>query len=695
MNKKCTAQFYKCALQVNPASYIKYRGKEQLLTEEQYNQELLKTALAENIKIIGLADHGAISGFEKIRDLFAEHQITVFPGFEIASSEKVHFVCLFDEDTTPETIIGYLGALGVDAENPVAPIPKSGNDIIEFITKKGGFIYAAHCTNDDGVLYRRMNHIWKLPKLIAAQIPATVDDLKKLNTEFYSNTFLNKDTNYQRSRSMVAINALDIAEPSDLAKPSASCLIKMTKPCFESFKQAFYDAESRIKLNYQKILKPSSIIKDLVIIGEHLPKIEISFSENLNCLIGSRGVGKSTIIECIKYAFEIEPINETAKIQHHSIIKNNLGKNGLIRLSIHSNNQTFIISKKYGEPTCVSKNGKNIDATPKELMPDLLIFSKNDIYELAANKNCRNKFINNYLESKTETKNKTLALQSQLKCNRELLLINQHPQLQQELLQERKKLLGSLIKTCSTRTKFMRHAINKINEKLQGKMLLTVAHAENKQNLIDFLTALNLPNITQNQIKKAAIEKAFPRQIIQAINHGAEQLMALLKINRTFAEELCKLPKAELLKLEEILFEDYINIELKINNSYKDISQTSTGQQCTAILNLALLSSDAPLIIDQPEDNLDNAFIAESIVTKLRIEKETRQFLFATHNANIPIYGDAEWIGILTNENSKGVIKENHQGGIDIPEIQQLALHILEGSKTAFIQRQEKYGIKI
>ena len=105
-----------------------------------------------------------------------------------------------------------------------------------------------------------------------------------------------------------------------------------------------------------------------------------------------------------------------------------------------------------------------------------------------------------------------------------------------------------------------------------------------------------------------------------------------------------------------------------------------------------LLDNEDPLILDQPEDNLDNAFIAERIVSELRNAKLTRQFIFATHNANIPVFGDAEWIGILSVEEGKGRILPQQQGAIDLPEIQRLAADILEGGEAAFNQRREKYG---
>lgn len=96
--------------------------------------------------------------------------------------------------------------------------------------------------------------------------------------------------------------------------------------------------------------------------------------------------------------------------------------------------------------------------------------------------------------------------------------------------------------------------------------------------------------------------------------------------------------------------------------------------------------------MDQPEDNLDNAFIADRIVSELRNAKINRQFLFATHNANIPVFGDAEWIGVFESVDEQGVMPPEAQGAIDVPAVREKAANILEGGRTAFNQRKLKYG---
>ncbi len=152
-----------------------------------------------------------------------------------------------------------------------------------------------------------------------------------------------------------------------------------------------------------------------------------------------------------------------------------------------------------------------------------------------------------------------------------------------------------------------------------------------------------------------------------------------------------------LFNLETFAVPDLPVIELQVGSGklgYKPLEHLSVGQRCTAILSLILLESNAPLLIDQPEDDLDNQFIFDQIVATLRREKEYRQFLIATHNANIPVSGDAELIIVLDADERRGRIVENGLGCIDSPFIKQAVERLLEGGEEAFRIRKEKYGIQ-
>jgi predicted metal-dependent phosphoesterase TrpH len=98
------ARFWRCALQVNPVGYNRaYRGSEHGMSEADYNQALLAKCQELDIKVVGLADHGSVDSVDTLRNMLAPHGIVVFPGFEIASTEKIHMVCLFPEDTTKDS----------------------------------------------------------------------------------------------------------------------------------------------------------------------------------------------------------------------------------------------------------------------------------------------------------------------------------------------------------------------------------------------------------------------------------------------------------------------------------------------------------------------------------------------------------------------------------------------------------------
>lgn len=883
MSRKYTrAKFWKCALQVNPFSYIRFRGTDHGMTEYEYNQELLKICREENIKVLGIADHGNVDGVNGIRELMTRHNIVVFPGFEISSSEKIHFVCLFSEDTSTDTLNRYLGNLELlDPEDGVRPSKLSAEFLLQKVDELGGVIYAAHCTGANGVLKQRLNHVWKNPLLKAAQIPGTLDELKGVEDDFYRKVLLNKNPDYKRERPVAILNARDVEIPETLRDPAASCLIKMTKPCFPSFRQAFLDPESRVRLNSDVPEKYYSRIERVAFIGGYLDGLDIEFSEHLNAVIGGRGTGKSTLLESIRYGLEIKPLGENAKRQHDGIIKENLGKEkGRIELTIRSskmNGKRFTIARRYGESAIAKDEFGNISAfTPKDLLPRIEIYGQNEIYEIAQDAvgqlNLLKRFLdvdNSDLEAKRieitkalqDNRKKidsaqaklaeiedevsrlpklleeaeqfqSLGLEKKLKlvpllekekqligravsdmqqlhdaCSnlkeqfpdtlflsdkaidglphqdifkstrkqmdeltsrleamispieeqikstsksvtnyREKLLVlikdeeeklarafGEIPSYEgksgreigteyQKLLREierirpkesllknrkaivgelkkkRKELLAELSEIRSQRSAQLQRALKRLNKKLEGKLKLHILPEANRQPLLDFLSRCNLEGVGQKRLAWVATAEDFsPVKLAETIRQGREELRnTRWGITPSVADALVKLKEAELMKMEEIELLDTITIELNVAHEgaekYRPLGKLSTGQQCTAILHMLLLENKDPLIMDQPEDNLDNAFIADRIVTELRSAKIARQFLFATHNANIPVFGDAEWIGVFQAEENHATIPDNAQGAIDLPEIQQKASEILEGGKTAFIQRKEKYG---
>jgi chromosome segregation protein len=127
--------------------------------------------------------------------------------------------------------------------------------------------------------------------------------------------------------------------------------------------------------------------------------------------------------------------------------------------------------------------------------------------------------------------------------------------------------------------------------------------------------------------------------------------------------------------------------------------QASPGQQASALLELLLRQSAGTLIIDQPEDDLDNRVIM-NIVNLIRTSKSGRQLLFATHNPNIVVNGDADKvIALKAGKNMPGRepdprVQIDVDGAIETPDVRYAITHVMEGGQEAFDLRSRKYNFQ-
>lgn len=146
--------------------------------------------------------------------------------------------------------------------------------------------------------------------------------------------------------------------------------------------------------------------------------------------------------------------------------------------------------------------------------------------------------------------------------------------------------------------------------------------------------------------------------------------------------------KSEIFAIETVELHDRPILELKDGEDYKDSASLSTGQKCTTILPILLIESERPLLIDQPEDNLDNAFVFETIVQSIGEVRGRRQLIFVTHNPNIPVLGDAARVFALRSTGRSATVE--NAGSVD--EVAQQIMTILEGGRVAFEARRKRYG---
>ncbi len=176
--------------------------------------------------------------------------------------------------------------------------------------------------------------------------------------------------------------------------------------------------------------------------------------------------------------------------------------------------------------------------------------------------------------------------------------------------------------------------------------------------------------------------------------HNSEKFLEKLE---QFFQRISK--RKELLKqtrtngdFYEWIFGDYFSLSTEIFFNGIPMDKLSMGQKGTVLLKLFLAEGDYPLIIDQPEENLDNKFIYAELVGAFRKAKKERQIIIATNNANLIVNTDAEQIIVAEFEDNKISYK---LGSLENLETRKDIIPILEGSKKAFRERERKYGIQI
>jgi len=144
-----------------------------------------------------------------------------------------------------------------------------------------------------------------------------------------------------------------------------------------------------------------------------------------------------------------------------------------------------------------------------------------------------------------------------------------------------------------------------------------------------------------------------------------------------------------LTQLEDIPVFEYKTKE----GEYIEFTDASAGQQATSLIHVLLNQEGPTLIIDQPEDDLDNQMVSE-IAELICKSKKNRQLIFTSHNANIVVNGDAELVACcdyrVSGDQSNGEIK--HLGAIDISIIRDVITKIMEGGEKAFKLRKDRYG---
>ena len=348
------------------------------------------------VSVLAITDHNSVSSVTEYRIAGQDHGITIFPGFEIASTEGIHVLCIYPPDTAEERLERFLGDFGIFSTEPSSDLSSEPfEQVLKKVKEQGGITVAAHVTGDKGLFEvldgQARIRAWRSDDLLAIQIPGSVGDLPNSARPIVEN----KNPDYARAhavgeeRAVAVVNAKDVTKPQDLDDPSATCWIKMSEVTIEGLRQAFLDPDSRIRLNSDPELEEHAELWTLAWEGGFLDGVAIHFNPNLNVLVGGRGAGKSTVIESLRYVLNLEPIGEDANRAHAGMVRHVIRSGTKITLCIRAYRpakREYVIERTVPNPPVVREEGGHIsNLLPREVLRRIEIYGQHEISELAKN----------------------------------------------------------------------------------------------------------------------------------------------------------------------------------------------------------------------------------------------------------------------------------------------------------------------
>lgn len=192
----------------------------------------------------------------------------------------------------------------------------------------------------------------------------------------------------------------------------------------------------------------------------------------------------------------------------------------------------------------------------------------------------------------------------------------------------------------------------------------------------------------------SVVDNVIPRELLDLVeNSDIEGLSEAASISESASTKIVDfLDNLDtLLDLASIRLQDKVDFFLVDGTTKKSVANLSTGQKCAVTLPILLSERTRTLILDQPEDHLDNAYLVQNIVRSIeRRTKDGVQTIVATHNPNIPVLGSAENVMVMASNGISGEVK--YSGSFDKEQIVGEITSVMEGGKEAFQKRSIFYA---
>lgn len=234
---------------------------------------------------------------------------------------------------------------------------------------------------------------------------------------------------------------------------------------------------------------------------------------------------------------------------------------------------------------------------------------------------------------------------------------------------------------------------NKLNRRLAPRIKIVMTRAGDVSSYHQVLVeALRGSGLKYSELATQISRSISPRELLEAVElNNFEEVASTCNVTNDRAARLvAHLRDSSLEELATCNLEDEVEFSLLDGGDYKDLTEISTGQRCTIVLPILLEHKDRILVLDQPEDHIDNAFITDTIIKALEARSDEGQIIVSTHNANIPVLGNADLVVQMASDGRLGFVK--HAGALEAAPTIEAITSLMEGGREAFQRRASVYA---
>ncbi len=720
---------------------------------------LVQNLYNENISVVVVSDHNTILGIKKLKTAIklvselsqnkCKEYIEVINGVEISCADRVHVLIAFP-DNKFKTMQDWLDYNLVSVNEGSF---KSSLEILDTFIHKDCLAYIAHINSSDVFKEGHFSNAYKkklfsvdYTKFIGVSNSEQVTSVRR-----YLTKFLKKPTS-----SFILDNDSHCIEEHSINP----MWIKFSKRNYEQLREALSEYNVSIELMNPEIKRTKAIR------GIYVPNLENSylqrndsdfvmkFSESLNCLIGGRGTGKSTILDLIQFVLsqKADTKQKFEFLSRHSrvyILYEMLNKEYLVELNLPIQRNGEDVYETFGVKTKSTSSYWYYESRLKEKIREkyLLIYevqrnkqlskvSKKKKYDLIDqmfdNRYSVNQLVNiasdnrisDYLFEVISKDNdiKKYRISSKIFSKNSIgsFFVNET----QKLEEQKNKILSLIKRFNDTQSGKLKILYNQRIDFILPERFYTWFFPEGKNldnsfrgfrltngEIVDyfsmiferegFIAFINLMNNRNFNVEYPI--KKFSQ------NSTLHSDIYLKEVDNILLNEIYKLwDKVNIGLIQLYLEEVYSNceklsLEFNINSKvtdgnkktiFKEVANLSLGQKVVAMLDFILAYSEftndnRPLLIDQPEDNLDSRYIYNNLVQILRNVKNKRQIIVATHNATIVTNTMSDLVILMESDGEHGWVEQSGYPSED--RIKKHIVNYLEGGKESFEHKVKIY----